>query len=246
MSEMITIDSPAGSFPAYRAHPEAVARGGLIVIHEVWGLVEHTRDVADRFAAEGYDVIAPDLLSDHGITEDLTAGLGEALFDPERRNEVQPTLRKLMAPLGNPGFAESTVQRVRSCFDLLFDDKAVNGRVGIIGFCFGGSYSFSLAVHEPRLKASVPFYGHADFDVADLKRIKASVLAFYGENDENLMKSLPDLTTRMADAGVGFTAKVYPDASHAFFNDTNRFAYNEQAATDAWGKTLTFLAEHVR
>jgi len=246
MSDTITIDSPAGSFPAYRTRPDGKARGGLVVIHEVWGLVEHTRDIADRFAAEGYDVVAPDLLSDHGITEDLTAGLGEALFDPERRNEVQPTLRKLMAPLGNPDFAESTLQRIQACFDLLFDDTGVNGRVGITGFCFGGTYSFSLAVHEPRLKASVPFYGHADFDVAELKRITAPVLAFYGENDANLMKSLPDLTTRMADAGVDFTAKVYPDAGHAFFNDTNRFAYNESAATDAWGRTLAFLAEHVR
>lgn len=243
---MITIDSDAGSFPAYRAEPDGEARGGLIVIHEVWGLVEHTRDVADRFAAEGYVVVAPDLLSDHGITEEVTAGLGDALFDPERRNEVQPTLRKLMAPLRNPGFSESTVQRLRACVDLLFDQDAVNGRVGVTGFCFGGTYSFSLAVQEPRLKAAVPFYGHADFDVTELRRIAAPVLAFYGENDENLMKSLPDLTTKMAEAGVDFTAQVYPDAGHAFFNDTNPFAYNEKAARDAWARTLAFLAEHVR
>ena len=144
-----------------------------------------------------------------------------------------------------PGFGEKTAAKVRACFDYLFAQPGVEGRVGIMGFCFGGTYSFSLAVHEPRLKAAVPFYGHADFSVEELKQIHCPILAFYGERDENLMASLPELQEKMKAANVDFTVQVYENAGHAFFNDTNRFAYNKPAAEDAWPKALAFLAKNL-
>ncbi|MFJ6001035.1 dienelactone hydrolase family protein [Arthrobacter sp. NPDC092385] len=247
MSSFQDLPTDVGPLSAYVARPAGPVRGGLVLIHEVWGLVGHTRDVADRFAREGYVVVAPDLLADQGITEENTAGIGEALAGPdaEARNEAQPKLRALLAPLQDPEFAALTTERVRACFRFLHDDTEVAGRVGITGFCFGGSYSFSLAVHEPRLRACIPFYGHADFSREELARITAPVLAFYGQDDEGLITGLPALEAAMAAAGADFTATVYPDAGHAFFNDSNRFAYRPGPAEDAWKLTLDFLALHV-
>jgi carboxymethylenebutenolidase len=114
--------------------------------------------------------------------------------------------------------------------------------VAVCGFCFGGSYSYSLAISESRLKAAVPFYGHASTEISELQKINCPVLAFYGEKDENLMSTLPELKENMKAAGVNYEAVVYPNCGHAFFNDTNKFAYNQEAATDAWQRTLRFLA----
>ncbi len=240
MGNIVTIKSTEGDVPAYEARPEGEIKGGLIVIHEVWGLAPHIKSVADRFAAEGYLALAPDLLSGT-IDVASAAGLQEDLFNPEKRNEVQPKLRQLMAPIMNPEFGQKTTARVRDCFDYLFAKPETSQKVAVVGFCFGGTYSFALAVHEPKLKLALPFYGHADFTVDELANIKCPVRAFYGERDENLMQSLPELKEKMHRAGVDFEATVYPDCGHAFFNDTNRFAYNQAAAKDAWQKSLVAL-----
>jgi carboxymethylenebutenolidase len=238
---MIELSLDNKTFPSYLAKPEGEAKGALIVIHEVWGLTDHIKSIADRFAAEGYLVLAPDLLYGNGIDIDALVGLQPGLFDPEKRSAVQPKLRELMAPIQAPEFAEVTLNKTQVCFDYLSSLPNIDGRVGITGFCFGGSYSFSLAVHQPKLKVAIPYYGHADFTVEQLKNINCPVLAFYGENDENLMNSLPDLKEKMTQAGVNFTAQVYKDCGHAFFNDTNKFTYNPVAANDAWNKTLKLL-----
>lgn len=241
MRQTIELRTEAGPFEVYEAKPESEIKGGLIVIEEVWGLTDHIKSIADRFAAEGYYVLSPELLSETHIKEHASELMLD-LFNPEKRNEAQPKLRELMAPMHEPGFGEKTVGRVKACFDYLYDKPETKQWVAVTGFCFGGSYSFALAVNEPRLKAALPFYGHADLEHPDsFKRIACPVLALYGEKDENLIKDLPELGSRMADAGVDFTAQVYPDCGHAFFNDTNPYAYNEAAATDAWQRALDFL-----
>jgi len=241
MAEVITVDD----FPGYLAKPAGECKGGLIIVHEVWGLSDHMKDVTERFAAEGYLALAPDLLSETGIYEKVTPGLAEDLFNPETRNQAQPKIRELMTPLQEPGFGEQTVKKLRACFDYLAKDEMTGGQVAIVGFCFGGTYAFGLAAAERHLKAAVPFYGHSDQSVEQLKDINCPILAFYGEKDERLITALPELKHKMSEAGVDFTAQVYPNCGHAFFNDTNRFAYNEAAAKDAWQKTLDFLAAHI-
>jgi carboxymethylenebutenolidase len=238
---MVELTSQGGAFPVYVARPSGEVKGALMVIHEVWGLVDHMKHIADRYAAEGYIALAPQLLGDMGITEKLAGDLQEELFDPERRTQAQPKIRALMAPMQAPNFGAMTLQRVEDCFAYLATQPGVNERIGITGFCFGGTYSFSLAVHQPKLKVALPFYGHADFSVEELKKITCPILAFYGEKDERLMTQLPELKKQMAEAGVDFTAQVYPDCGHAFFNDTNPFAYNALAATDAWQRALDFI-----
>lgn len=233
------------NFEVYTAEPSGPPKGAVIVIHEVWALNDHTKDIADRFAAEGYVAWAPNLLAETDIAvhaEQLQADL----FDPDKRNEAQPKLRALMTPMQEPGFAEKTTGRIKVCFDELYARPDVGGKVGVVGFCFGGSYSYSLAMHEPRLKAAVPFYGHVTTEVEELKKITCPVLAFYGAEDHGLVDTLDERKQAMKEAGVQFEAYVYDNCGHAFFNDTNPRAYNEAAATDAWQKTLAFLAEHLQ
>jgi carboxymethylenebutenolidase len=244
MGTDIKLSTTKDDVTAYLSRPENTAKGGVIVIHEVWGLNDHTRNIADRLAREGYIALAPELLGD---TIDLNAirEFQEDLFNPEKRNEVQPKLRAQMTPTNNPEFAEETFDKIKACFDLLYDKEQTNQHVAIMGYCFGGSYSYSFAVHEPRLKLAIPFYGHADYSVDELKKISCPVRAFYGDNDEGLINSLPALRQKMQEAGVDYEAKVYPNCGHAFFNDTNRFAYNKEAAEDAWKLTLKYLQQHV-
>ena len=229
------------SVQAYVSEPAGPPKGGLVVVHEVWGLVRHTKDVADRFAAEGYMAVAPDLLSGAGGVPDLSGELQEAAFDPQQRSIAQPRLRKHMAPMRSPEYAKHAVAALRVCFDHLEGVPGLAGRVAATGFCLGGTYTFSLAVAEPRLRAAVPFYGHAEFNDAELRAVNCPVLAFYGGQDSALMEELPGLKQRMRAAGVDFEAVVYPGTGHAFFNDTNRYTYNAEAAEDSWRRTLTVL-----
>jgi carboxymethylenebutenolidase len=242
MSEMIEV-SGEHPIPAYLAQPKGAAHGAVIVIHEVWGLSDHIKSVADRVAAAGYIALAPNLLSQTDIEAKATPELQQALFDPERRSQIQPQLRELMAPLQDPAFGAQTATALKACFEYLYELPAAKQRVAVMGFCFGGTYSFTLATLEPRLKAAIAFYGHSHHNTEELMRIACPVLALYGETDERLISGLGDLTEQMQAAGVDFTSHVYPDCGHAFFNDSNPYAYNAAAAKDAWKRTLELLAK---
>jgi carboxymethylenebutenolidase len=236
-------------FKVYRAAPDGPPRGGLILNHEIWGLVHHARDVADRFAAEGYVVYAPDLLSNAGTTpeigEELMAIMGDNGPDGDaRRSDAQPRLRAAFAPNQSPEFGEATVKRLIKVLDRLEQEPGVDGRLGVLGFCFGGSYAFALAAADPRIKASVPFYGSSP-NLEQIKSIDCPVLAFYGEEDEHLIGGVPELQEQMMEAGVNATFKVYENAGHAFFNDQNPRQHEAVAAADSWRLTLAFFEEHL-
>lgn len=243
---IVTIKPASGheALTAYLAEPSDEVKGGIILIHEVWGLDDHIRDVADRFAREGYVTVAPDLLGDHRITDEVRK-LQTDLFDPVKRNEAQPRLRELMAPLHDDAFVRQAVASLKACFDTLQERDDVGGRIAAVGFSFGGTYAYQLAAEEPLIKAVVPFYGHAPLTEGKLNWITCPVLAFYGEHDERLVRQLPEVEQAMSDANVGFEARVYDTAGHAFFNDDNPQAYNREAAEDAWQRTLEFLQRNV-
>ncbi len=225
----------------YRADPQGEPRGALVVIHEIWGLVDHIKNVADRYAAEGYLVMAPDLLSDAGVTPEIGLELFEMMNDPDeqRRTVNQPRLREGFAASRAPEFAAGAIAKLTAVVDALEQENGVDGRIGVLGFCFGGSFSFSLAEVDPRVKAAVPFYGSAE--PGEVASIHCPILAFYGDQDARLIDALPAIEKAVADAGVDFEAKVYPDAGHAFFNDTNPNSFDPAAAGDAWGRSLEFL-----
>ena len=224
----------------YLALPEGKTKGGLIVIHEVWGLNEHTKDVARRFADQGYVTLAPDLISGTAA-EGLTPDIMQHAQNPVTRDEAQKEMRAKMGPLQSPEFSKATLEKICACFDWLEERDDVASKIGVVGFCFGGTYAFTLATAEPRLTAAVAFYGHSDHSIEQLQNIACPVLAFYGDQDTNLTDKLPELTQNMKTAGRDFTSKVYPDTGHAFFNDTNPNRYNQAAATDAWQRTFDFL-----
>ncbi len=242
MGSMTTING----VEVYRAEPTGAPRGAVIVIEEIWGLVEHIKDIADRWAAEGYLAIAPDILSHGGVTPEV----GEELFlamsatDEAVRTAMQPRLREKLAPVREPAYGEWATAQLVSLVDALVEEPGIDGRIGVTGYCFGGTYSFALAAADDRVLAAVPFYGTAP-QPERIARIACPVLALYGEQDHALMERLPEVRAAMAEAGIDFTDVVYEGAGHAFFNDTNSIAYRPDTAADAWAKATAFIAEHV-
>lgn len=239
---MTLIDIPGSEITAYRADPPGEPRGALIVIHEIWGLVDHVKGVADRFAAEGYLVLAPDILSGVGVPPEVGQELHNLMksADEAARTAAQPLLREKLAPARSPEYGAWAIAQLKKVVDYLETQPGIDGRVAVTGFCFGGSYSFALAAAEPRIRAAVPFYGSPPA-TADVTAIACPILAFYGDRDENLMASLPEVTKAMAAAGIAFEAKVYAGARHAFFNDTNSLTYDASAAADSWQLALALL-----
>lgn len=231
---------------AYRAEPQGPPRGGIVLIHEIWGLVPHITDVADRFAAEGYLVLAPDLLSGIGVTPELGAELHRLVSDPDEavRTAAQPRLRDALAPIRVPEYADRAVRQLRKAVDAFSAEPGIEGRIAVVGFCFGGTYSFALAASDDRIRAAVPFYGTAPAPDR-IAEIGCPVLAIYGAHDPALMDALPGVRATMSATGVDFTDHVYPDAAHAFFNDTGS-RYRADDAADAWKRTLAFLRDHLR
>ena len=240
----ISVGKGTATAQAYRAAPESGVHPGLIVIEEVWGVDAHIRDVCDRFAREGFVVLSPELLPD-GLLAQLTPQMKIDLFDPEKRNAVQPKLRAAMQPMMQPAFAGETMEKLKAWVDYLLGDAHVNGTVGVLGFCFGGSYSFHLAIADARIKAAVPFYGQIPEPVDSVATISCPVLNFNGAHDANIIPKIPALETAMKKYGKDYTSIIYPDAGHAFFNDTNPNSYRAADAHDAWEKSLAFLKKNL-
>ncbi len=234
------LDGPA--VDAYLARPAGAVQGGVVLVHEVWGLQPHIRDVADRFAAEGFVTLAPDLLTRSGIDPQTGAELQRLSFEApeEERVAAQPRLREAFAVGHSPQFAQWAVEVLGRAVDRLVAEPGVDDRIGVVGFCFGGTYAFALAGADSRVRAAVPFYGSPP-DERTLARTTAPVLAFYGSEDRRLMDGLPELERAAAAAGADLTPVVYDGCRHAFFNDTNATTYDETAARDAWRRTIAFL-----
>lgn len=243
---MPMIRIPGSELAAYRADPVGERKGALILIHEIWGLVDHIKSVADRLASAGYLVIAPDILSDSGVSPEVGQELHDLAMNPDEavRTSAQPLMREKLAPARAPEYGAWAAGQLRAVVDYLDAQPGVDGRIGVTGFCFGGSYSFALAAADPRVRAAAPFYG-APPESADISSIACPVLAFYGDLDERLMESLPTVTAAMTDAGIDFEAKVYAGARHAFFNDTNATTYDPAAAADAWERILAFFGQQL-
>lgn len=249
MGNMIGIHQQAGTIQAYLTIPEktTVFRGAVILVHEIWGLTEHIKQVADRVASQGYYVLAPDLYSGKGVDRQLSEQLQKDLFDKNEqvRYAAQPKLRALIAPTQTPQFTSLALGRLASCFEYMYNQPLVHQKVAIIGFGQGGSYALDLAMREPRLRGIISYYGHAKYVTPELRHIQCPVLGLYGAKDSGLINELPTVTQHMREAGVEFTAVTYDGAGHGFFNDSNPFAYQRHDADDAWRRTVTFLRENL-
>ncbi len=238
-----TITHNKYQIPAYIAGREN-NRAGIILIHEVWGLNKNIRSLTDRLAAQGYLVLAPDLISHTGITEKMDQSILAEAANPATRDEAQKKMRAIMTPIRSEEFGSETVERLKICFNFMRQEYSLK-KIAVMGFCFGGTYSYSLAVNEPDLAAALPFYGHAPEKEEELAKISCPVMAFYGEKDTALVQDLPRLQNSMKKLNKDFRFKVYPNTGHAFMNDTNPTTYNKEAADDAWREALRFLKTHL-
>lgn len=244
MVEVVEIDSLEGSFITNLIKPEKPGQyPAIILIHEIWGLNNHIRDVANRLAMSGYVVMAPDLLSQTGIPDKVDQSIMKDMKDPATRAEAQAKLREATAPVQMREFATQTLEKLQACFNWLQIQDFYNGKIACVGFCFGGTYTYALAVEQAALSAAVVFYGHAPEPSDKIAQIACPVLVFNGEKDENSMKQLPGVKEAAEKFSKDFQFYTYENAGHAFFNNTNPVTYNPEAANDAWVKTLEFLSK---
>ncbi|MGB7876056.1 MAG: dienelactone hydrolase family protein [Anaerolineales bacterium] len=196
----------------------------ILVCHENRGLNPHIEDVTRRLVMAGYVALAVDLLSRQGGS----AQVGESNV-PGALGNIDPMqfvsdFKSGWAYLGEQPFTDAE-------------------RVGMVGFCFGGGVTWLMAVEMPELKAAVPFYGPPPPE-EDLSRIQAAVLAIYGELDGRITGTAERIEAAMLANDKIFEKEIYPNADHAFHNDTSS-RYNPEAAMDAWARTLDWFGRYV-
>lgn len=218
----ITYEGDGVTMKAYLVKPEGVTKTGTVmVIHENRGLNPHIRDVTRRVAQAGFIALAPDALSPFGGT-------------PQNEDEARDQIGKLDAAKNLNNFLKG--------LDYLSTLPESNGKTGCVGFCWGGAMANQLAVHAPKLKAAVPYYGRQP-DAADVPKIKAAVQLHYGGLDERVNAGIPSYEAALKAAGVKYELYVYEGAQHAFNNDTAPTRYNEAAAKLAWERSLRLFRE---
>lgn len=221
-TERITYPGADTTMKGYLARPKANGKyGSVLVIHENRGLNPHIEDVTRRLAVAGFLAMAPDALS---------------AADGTPTDETQ--MRELFGKLD----AEKTRQNFLKGLDYLKSRPDSNGKLGCVGFCWGGAMANQLAVHAPDLKAAVPFYGRQP-DAADVPNIKATVQLHYGGLDERINAGIPAYEEALKKAKVPYQLYVYEGAQHAFHNDTAGPRYNEAAAKLAWERTIGLFKE---
>ncbi len=218
MGNMVEFASNGSMAPGYLAEPESGSGPGLVVIQEWWGLNEHIKDVADRFAAEGFVALAPDLY--HGtVTE-----------EPDEAGKEMMAL--------NLGTA---ARDLSGAIDLV-RERSGREKVGVTGFCMGGGLTLTLAAQRPDAVAvAVPFYGVIPWENAqpDWAAVEASIVGHIAENDDFFgPDAAAKLQTKLDGLGKDATFHVYEEAEHAFFNDTRPEVYHAAHSADAWRRTL--------
>lgn len=211
-------------------YPERKDRAPVVVvIHEIFGLSEWVRAVADRLAADGFIAVAPDLLSGKGPGGGGTESLGT-------RDEIVGLIRTL-----TPAEVRARLDAVRAWAGRL---PASNGRSATAGFCWGGAASFAYAAATPDLSAAVVWYGTSP-DAAALSGIRAPVLGLYGEDDARVTSTIDPAKAEMARLGRAYEVEIYPKAGHGFLRDqAGRDGANLAAALQAWPRMLAFLRQH--
>ncbi len=225
-TERVTVPSPAGhgSIDGLLARPAAGERfPAVLVVHENRGLNPYIEDVARRFATEGFLAFAPDGLTSVGGYPGNDEEGGQLFQKVDRVKMLDDFIASVAWLKARP---DST------------------GRVGAVGFCFGGGVASSLAVRVPDLGAAVSFYGGAP-SAEDVAKIKAPVLVHHGEMDARLVGSWPAYQSALQAAGVVHEGYIYPGAQHGFHNDTTP-RYDKEAATLAWQRTLAWFNRHLR
>ena len=221
---LVDFQSNGGNASGYLALPESGSGPGVVVLQEWWGLVDHIKQVADRFAAEGFVALAPDLY--HGESADHPDDAG-----------------RLMMAL-NIG---ETEKDLRGAIDyLLSRSETSSDHVGTVGFCMGGQLSLYAACANESVGACVDYYGIHPSVTPDLEKLHAPVLGFFGELDAHVTPEVARaLEAEISALGKSTEIHIYEGADHAFFNDSRPDVYHADYARQSWQRMLAFYREHL-
>jgi carboxymethylenebutenolidase len=226
VNDNIEYPGATGNVRASFARPKGdVKMPGVVVIHQNRGLNPHIEDVTRRVALEGFLALAPDALSPVGGTP--------------------PDADKAVALIGQLDM-KSTINNYLAAVKYLKTHPMSTGKVGVVGFCWGGSMANQLAVNAPDVSAVVPFYGMQPAS-EDVPKIKASLLLHYAELDKWINKGIAaTYEAALKKASVDYKLYMYEGTDHAFFDDTSGARYNKDAAELAWKRTIAFLKEKLK
>lgn len=226
-SEYINYTSPkgGGNIKALLSMPAGTENklGGIVVVHENRGLNPYIEDVAKRAALAGFITIAPDALTPLGGYP----GNDDAGREMQSKRDKNEMLEDFIA-----------------AYDYLKAHKNCNGKVGVVGFCFGGGIANMMAVRIPRLSASVPFYGSQPA-AEDVPKIQAPLLLHYASLDTRITDGWPAYEAALKANGKHYTAYIYPNVNHGFHNNTTP-RYDKAAADLAWQRTMDFFKEKLQ
>ena len=216
--QMVTFAANGGTASGYLATPKSGTGPGVIVLQEYWGLVPHIKDVADRFADEGFVALAPDLYHGNSTKHpDEAARMMMALNIAQTENDLR-------------GAAA------------LLKTKSSTAKIGAVGYCMGGSLALLAATLNPDFGACNTYYGANQRIKPDFSKLNCPVLGMWGADDGHITTAVVNqLEAAIRAAGKSCKMHVYQGAGHAFFNDSRPEAYNKTAAVDAWTRTLAFF-----
>jgi carboxymethylenebutenolidase len=220
-TETIALRSGDETVSAYLAVPDSGGpHPGLVVIHEWWGLNDWVKEQTQKFADQGYVVLAVDLYR------------GKVAYDPNLAHELSRGLPQ-----------DQAIRDLKAAFNYLASRPDVRkDKIGSVGWCMGGGFSLLLAVNEPKLAACVVNYGSLPTDKDEIQKIQAPVLGNFGGEDRGISPSVVGaFEDAMKAAQRSIDVKIYEGAGHAFENPNNKLGYREAAANDAWARTLAFL-----
>lgn len=231
----LTYRSGDTDIKAFRVEPESKPKAAIIIIHEIWGLNPHIRDVARRFARQGYICLAPDLYTREGT--------------PNLDINNRPALMSFIGAIPDTRM----VADLQAGIDYLRGSGAV--KVGSIGFCMGGLYSYLLACKSANLDAAVDFYGRIVYSEKTANKpespldlapqLKCPLLCCFGETDGSIpVSDVEKLRDNLKESKKPWKVNIYPGAGHAFFNDT-RPSYHAAAAGDAGNEVLAFYRKYL-
>jgi carboxymethylenebutenolidase len=221
-TERVSFDSPKGKINGYLARPKSRGkRPTILVIHENRGLNPHLEDVARRFAVDGFLAYAIDLLSLVGGTP----------ADEQEALKLHPKMN-----------ADDAVATLVAAVSFLKKHPESTGKVGAVGFCFGGLMVNRLAASSKELDAGVAYYGR-QVPAAQVPNITASLMLHYAEKDDGVNAGIADYEAALKANNKKYVLHMYPGTQHAFNNDLGAARYNKAAADLAWGRTLAFFKE---
>ncbi|HEV7844414.1 MAG TPA: dienelactone hydrolase family protein [Pyrinomonadaceae bacterium] len=227
----VMTEYPSGTIkiPAYLSRPKkkGAVPGAVLVIHEVFGLNDHIKSIADRISAEGYLALAPDFFV-------------RAPEPPPKDATDMTALRKAVSSIP----AEVAIKDMQAALDYMKSIDGVHRHFASMGFCMGGGFSYQLATHTKDLRGAVIFYGRTPLEL--VPQVSCPLLGNFGALDKGIPpEKVKELEDALLKAGKKADLKVYPGAGHGFFNDTRAEAYNAEAAADAWQRTKKFFRERL-